>query len=95
MNIIEIKKIEDCFDGSSVYAYIFDKVWTRDTIMRLRMLGQVDYFPDFPRPFFRLCGQEGMQVKGIEGENTCRIIFPKKRKEIIRQEFERHINTSF
>ena len=88
MRIVEVKKIEDCFDGSRVYRYWFDRAWTEEAIVRLRSLGELDYFPEFPRPFFRLVGQGGMQVKGVAGEDNCRAIFPKAEQDRIRQEFE-------
>ncbi len=91
MNILERKKIEDCFDGSSVYGYVFDTKWTRETIHELRSLGELEYFPDFPRPFFRLRGEGGLQVKGVEGENNCRVIFPRQKKEVVQENFEKHV----
>lgn len=88
MKIMEIKKIEDCFDGSSVYGYTFDEEWSREKIFRLGSLGMVEYFADFPRPFFRIRGENGLQIKGVDGETNCRIIFPQKRKEEIKTAFE-------
>ncbi|MBN1346123.1 MAG: hypothetical protein JXQ73_25775 [Phycisphaerae bacterium] len=88
MRILEIKKVEDCFDGSSVYSYRFDVAWTRESIRRLDSLGELEYFPDFPRPFFRLLGSGGLQVKGVEGETSCRVIFPRKDMTEIKQAFE-------
>jgi hypothetical protein len=88
MKISEILKIEDCFDGSSVFQYHFDLPWTRESISVLRQLGELDYFPDFPRPFFRLHTSNGLQIKGVEGEDNCRVIFPRKDKESIKEGFE-------
>jgi hypothetical protein len=82
--------IEDCFDGSSVYGYHFDKAWDRDSIMELRELGELEYFSTFPKPFFRLIGQNGLQVKGVQGFENCRVIYPKKEKEVVKQHFEIH-----
>jgi hypothetical protein len=81
VQIVRIDKIEDCFDGSSVYQYFLDEPWTRETITRLDALGKLEYFPEFPRPFFRVFGQLGYQVKGIEGEKNCRVILPRIGKE--------------
>ncbi|MGQ9652162.1 MAG: hypothetical protein ACUVXJ_18855 [Phycisphaerae bacterium] len=89
MKIISIRKIEDCFDGSGVYGYVFDVPWTAETIELLRSLGPVDYFSDFPRPFFRLRTKCGCQVKGVEGDCECRAIYPRDEREVARHEFER------
>ncbi len=93
MRIKSYKTVEDCFDGSSVYSYSFDVEWTKKSIMALKIFGQVDYFPDFPKPFFRLRGNEGWQVKGVEGDTTCTLILPKQGKEVLKKKFEDHINS--
>jgi hypothetical protein len=88
MRIVENRKLEDCFDGSTVYGYSFDIPWDREKIQDLSVLGKLEYFPDFPRPFFRLCGTRGLQIKGVEGESKCRIIYPRKGKEELKRDFE-------
>lgn len=89
MRIAEIRKIEDCFDGSSVYGYSFEMPWKRDDILSLTHLGTLEFFTEFPRPFFRLLGDGGFQVKGVQGDATCRVIFPRLDKEQIKIRFER------
>ncbi len=88
MRIVDVHKIEDCFDGSMVYGYRFDEPWTRALILGLRRLGDVDYFPDFPRPFFRLRGRGGWQAKGVEGDCECRVILAAPEREVIQRAFE-------
>ncbi|HGE70810.1 TPA: hypothetical protein ENX78_08255 [Candidatus Poribacteria bacterium] len=94
MKIIQVKKLEDCFDGSTIYEYEFDGFWTYEEIRRLTTLGDLNYYKDFPRPFFRLNGQGGMQIKGVEGENSCTVFFPKNRKEEMERILERHFKTT-
>jgi hypothetical protein len=89
MNIAGREKVEDCFDGSSVFTYTFNESWNREEILKLRGLGEVDYFPDFPRPFFRLHCKNGLQVKGVEGDTQCRVIYPSEKKEVIMENFEK------
>lgn len=40
-------------------------------LLRLSALGELDYFADFPRPFFRIRAAGGLQLKGVEG--WCRL----------------------
>jgi len=94
MNIAGRDKVEDCFDGSSVFTYAFSRGWTRDEILKLRELGELDYFPDFPRPFFRLHCKNGLQVKGIEGDPRCRVIYPSEKKEVIMEQFEKRYGST-
>lgn len=92
MRIINVRKIEDCFDGSTIYGYTFDTKWDYEAIQKLRSIGRLDYFPDFPKPFFRLIGTGGLQMKGVQGECECTVFFPESRKEEIKREFEMHFN---
>jgi hypothetical protein len=86
MRIVAIEKLADCFDGSSVYLYHFDQPWTQPAIMRLAALGTLDYFADFPRPFYRLRGAGGLQAKGVKGERHCRVVVhPGRRERFIRE----------
>lgn len=89
MYVTEVKKVEDCFDGSSVFRYWFDQPWTPETINRLEALGKLDYFADFPRPFFRLSATSGLQVKGVEGEDSCQVVLPREGREPAREELAR------
>jgi len=89
MKIVSIKKVEDCFDGSTIFGYEFDQAWSHEAIMQLETLGTVEYFAQFPKPFFRAIGREGLIVKGVEGEPTCRAIYPRRNKEATKAEFER------
>ena len=95
MNIKCSRKLEDCFDGSLVILYSFETVWTRESIMSLKAMGEIDYYPDFPRPFFRLQCKNGLQVKGVEGDDQCRAVFPREQKEVIQQQFERFFEETF
>ena len=88
MRIINVRKVEDCFDGSSVFSYESDVAWDERALDRLRRLGELEYFPHFPRPFFRLIGAGGMQVKGVLGDTTCRVILPRRDRDVIRDRLE-------
>ena len=88
MKIIGVEKLEDCFDGTSAYAYHFDQPWTRQAIQRLATFGKLDYFADFPRPFYRVRGAGGLQMKGVEGLQHCRVVLPADRHERFRLELE-------
>lgn len=94
MKIIQVKKLEDCFDGSTIYEYKFDEFWTYEQVRQLTKFGELNYYKDFPRPFFRINGLQGMQIKGVEGENTFTVFFPKNRKEEMQKALEGHFKTN-
>jgi hypothetical protein len=88
MRIIDRKRIEDCFDGSRVMRYFFDEAWARDEILRLASLGELEYFEDFPRPLFRVSTPGGAEIKGVEGEADCQVVYPKAGREQIQARLE-------
>jgi len=88
MKITRCEKVEDCFNGSSIYRYWFDEAWNSFHLERLRALGKLDHYPDFPKPFFRLRVDNGMEVKGIEGEANCLLILLAKNHDELRKRFE-------
>ncbi len=95
VKIVSVKKLEDCFDGSTVYSYEFDTAWTYKQIQELGFIGELSYYKDFPKPFFRIKTSGGMQIKGVEGENSCTVFFPYKGKEEMKRKFELHFMANF
>ena len=93
MKIVSKRKIEDCADGSEIYAYEFDAPWSEPSIRSLAALGKLDYFTDFPRPMFHARSRSGLDMKGIEGETACRVRLPKAEKDAARREFEAFFKT--
>lgn len=89
MKILEKRKLEDCIDGSQIFRYRLDQVWSKSSIHELKKMGRLDYYPDFPRPFFRLCAAHGLQIKGVEGERDCQIFFPLQNREQAEAEIEK------
>lgn len=83
------RKVEDCFDGSQVFDYLVGRPLTVEAIRDLGdRLGKLTYYPEFPRPFFRAHAENGMQVKGVQGDREIRVIFPGTRTEQTRVWFE-------
>jgi hypothetical protein len=92
MNDFESRKIEDCFDGSRVYEYrLVQSTIDEAFIKSLAALGQLEYFPQFPRPFFRVRSQDGLQLKGVQDEQTFQVILPSKEQQNRKERFENEL----
>jgi hypothetical protein len=79
MNDFESRKVEDCFDGSRIYEYrLTQRTLDEALIKSLAAIGTLEYFPKFPRPFFRVRSRDGLQLKGVQGERTFQVILPGK-----------------
>lgn len=87
------KKVEDCFDGSRIFEYDFDSAIDSDFIRNLGTLGKLEYFKDFPRPFFRIITKRGSQFKGVEGEKTFKAIFTRSDLEKGKEDLENKLKS--
>lgn len=72
MKTLGIRDIEDCFDGSFVKEILFDEPITREAIYHFGEGADLQYFPDFPRPFYRV-DRSDFVLQGVEGNRTARI----------------------
>lgn len=88
MKIVDRVKVEDCFDGSSVYVYQLSEPWTEQSARRLAGLGHFQYFADFPRPLFRLRTDSGLFVNGVAGARDCRVVLPRNNREQVQHQLE-------
>lgn len=88
MRIVDRVKVEDCFDGSSVFVYKIDLPWTEQMAGRLASLGEYRYYREFPRPLFKMRTQNGLFVDGVEGSNDCRVVLPRTNRENVLKEWE-------
>jgi hypothetical protein len=88
MKLFNIKKLEDCIDGSMIFMYsIYEKV--NETFMKkLGEKGKLQYYPEFPRPFFKIITADGVQVKGIIGDDNIEAVFPRTHKLEKKKDFE-------
>lgn len=71
--ILQIKDIEDCFDGTYIKEIMFDAEMEKDLVFYLGRKGKIYYYEEFPRPFFKIHMKGEYDIKGIVGENTLRI----------------------
>ncbi len=88
MKLIDVKKIEDCFDGGSRLEYRFEGEIVKEFMMRLAAGSRLDFFPEFPKPFFKIFREDGLQIKGILGLSDIEVYFPRDRVEEKKEEFE-------
>ena len=90
MQLTDIKKVEDCFDGSMIFRYTFDKEIDEGFMRKMvkREEAKLHYYPEFLRPFFKIITGEDIQVKGILGDDNIEVIFPQTGKWEKKKKFE-------
>ncbi len=77
MEIISIKDIEDCFDGSFIKEVLFSEPVTKDFIYYIGKNCHVSYHSNFARPFYKIEAPLYV-IKGVEGNLTARITLYEK-----------------
>lgn len=81
MKILEIKELENCFDGSFMKEATFDMIVEKKFIDYLGKYGELEYYGNFLRPFYKLSIPFKFILKGIEGNNTAQIVFYRSNME--------------
>jgi hypothetical protein len=89
MKIDGARKAEDCFDDGQSFRYWLESRLSREDIETLGQFGTLDYYPDFPRPFFRVIADNGAQIKGVQDELSFLVVYPKGQVDKVKEEFER------
>lgn len=87
MKLLEIVKLEDCFDGSIIFEYFFSESISENFMRDISSTGELLYYPDFSKPFYKILTNDDIQIKGIIGENSFQIIFPSTNKNVIQKNF--------
>ncbi len=75
MIVREVKQVEDCFDGSFIKEFILSEPSSEDFMRKLARGCMLDYYPDFPRPLFRIENRGLWVIKGVEGSESLRVLF--------------------
>ena len=73
MNIVEIKHVEDCFDGSCIKELVLNEPISKEFIFLLGKCGTLSYFKDFASPFFRVSFDNNFYIKGVQGNDSARL----------------------
>ncbi len=79
VDIVTIRDIEDCLDGSYIKELQLSHEITEAFIKALGSIGDLQYFPHFPRPFFRV-DAKGVMFKGIQSNDTIRVVIWEQEK---------------
>lgn len=73
--VIEIQTLESCLDSSSVCRITLDQELSEPLMHRLATEGDLQYFPHFPRPYFRIDRARKWVLQGVLGTYDIRVTF--------------------
>ena len=81
MEVVKVVTVEDCFDGSFIKEFHLSETITEKFIKELGKDHSLEYFPDFPRAFFRIEKKNMYQIKGVVDSDTMRVNFSRNCQE--------------
>ena len=88
MKIVATERAENCFESEFVFKYMLDKSWTKRLIKDMAAFGELRYYDSFPRPMFQVRCVDGTIIKGVQGTDECRVIFPRNEPTKAKKKFE-------
>lgn len=88
VTVVDVKELEDCFDGSFMKEVLFDEKVTKEFIDHMGRFGVLEYYPDFLRPFYKVDVEDHFILKGVEENKTARLILRRKNLEESMQFFK-------
>ncbi|MCX6152685.1 MAG: hypothetical protein NT007_00845 [Candidatus Kapabacteria bacterium] len=74
MKVLNIRKIRNCRQIDIMYDLEFDYEITKHFIDHLAKIAACEYFPNFPKPFFRIYLHEHLMIKGSVGNSIVRVV---------------------
>jgi hypothetical protein len=85
MKIIGIKEVEDCFDRSMFREIELDRPVSYRFIEFIGKTGELEYYHEFPRPFFKVTVPFKYTLKGIEGSSSVRLLLKSDFDAVLRE----------
>lgn len=75
MHVIDSQLLESCIDKSVVRALHLSESLGERVMHRMARRGRLQYFPHFPRPYFRIDRSQVYVVQGVFGNREVRVTF--------------------
>jgi hypothetical protein len=72
---VEVRPVADCFDADLVREVELDQALDEPVMRALAVEASLQYYPDFPRPYFRIERPGDCTLQGVLGAATFRITF--------------------
>lgn len=74
ISVVNIKDILNCVGDPFIKEITFDSSITKEIIFKLGEDGDLEYLDRLKKPFFKISYPENYLIKGVEGNNSLRII---------------------
>lgn len=75
MRVVDSQVLENCLDHSVVKELYLSEPVGEMVMYRVARHGKLQYFPDFPRPYFRIDRSRTYVVQGVFDNTSLRVTF--------------------
>ena len=93
IQVIDSKVLENCSDRSVVKELELSEAVGELIMKRIARRGKLQYFPNFPRAYFRVDRNRFYVVQGVFGNTTLRVTFSPGRDVDAQKQLEALIET--
>lgn len=73
IRVDRIEDLENCLDSSAVKEVFFDRGVDETTMRCAAHQGRLQYFPNFPKPYFRIERDRVWVIQGVIGNLSLRV----------------------
>jgi hypothetical protein len=80
-SVIAVRHVEDCFDDDFIKEFELESPLDEPTMKCLSQDAVLKYYPDFPRPYFRIERRGAFVIQGVIGKMTFRVTFDRSEPE--------------
>lgn len=75
LRVVRSQVLENCLDRSVVEEFHLSEPVGEKVMRRIARYGKLQYFPDFPRPYFRIDRSRTYVVQGVFDNTSLRVTF--------------------
>ena len=75
VRVVRSQSLENCLDRSVVKEFELSEPVGEMVMRRMARHGKLQFFPDFPRPYFRIDRSRTYVVQGVFGNTSVRVTF--------------------
>jgi hypothetical protein len=73
--VLESKEVEECLGDVITKEFLLNEPVKETFIRHMGELGGLQYYPHFPRPFYKITKRGNFILKGVQGNNTFQVFF--------------------
>lgn len=92
MQIIQIKTIEGCLEGTNVKDIIWSEPISREFLDYLALLGKMILNEGSGKPFYKIIVRGQYSIKGVIGADSSRVILPSEHSYDLLNNLIKYIN---